>query len=158
MAVDAPRTLGFTEFVEIEAPRLRRALCVALGRDLGMEGTSEALSYAWEFWERVREMENPVGYLYRVGRSRVRGEFRWLRRRGPLFDPAAADRLPWVEPRLPSVISRLSENQRLAVVLRHAFDWTYIEIADLLGVGVSTVQKHEERGLHKLRTGMGVPS
>ena len=70
MAVDAPQTLGFKEFVEVEGVRLRRALIVALGRELGVEGTSEALSYAWEYWDRVRDMENPVGYLYRVGRAK----------------------------------------------------------------------------------------
>ena len=158
MAVRAPEIQSFTEFVESAAIRLRRALCVSLGREVGLEATSEALSYGWEHWERVRDMDNPVGYLYRVGRSRARRDLRWRRRTGPLFDPVAGDRLPWVEPDLPRVIGRLSESQRVAVVLRHAFDWTYAEVSDLMGVSISTVQKHEERGMKKLRSGLGVQS
>lgn len=158
MAIQAYDTESFTGFIEEAGPRLRRAFCVALGRDLGLEATSEAVSYGWEHWDRLRTMENPAGYLYRVGRSRVRREFRWMQRRASLFEPVDASRLPWVEPNLPSVIGRLTEHQRVTVVLRHAFDWTLAEIADLLGVSISTVQKHDERGLRKLRAGMGVSS
>jgi len=34
--------------------------------------TAEALAYAWENWDRLSSMKNPVGYLYRVGQSRAR--------------------------------------------------------------------------------------
>lgn len=149
----------FTDFVTEAEPALKRALCSALGRDLGLEATSEALAYGWEHWEKVQAMTNPVGYLYRVGRSKVRGLWRWRRRANPgfLFPPVASDRLPWVEPALPSAIARLSERQRVAVVLINAFDWTHHEVADLLGVSSSTVQNHLERGMHRLRAAMGVP-
>jgi RNA polymerase sigma-70 factor (ECF subfamily) len=148
---------SFTEFAESVEPRLRRALCVALGRELGLEATAEALSYGWQNWDRLRAMDNPAGYLYRVGRSRVRSLHRWNGARRTLFEPVAPDRLPWVEPKLPVVVSRLSEQQRVAVVLFHCFEWTYQEIADLLDVTLTTVQKHTERGMRKLRRGMGVP-
>ncbi len=158
MAIQASETGSYTEFVEDEGATLRRALCVALGRDLGLEATSEALSYGWQHWDRVGQMDNPIGYLYRVGRSRVRKEFRWRNRRAPLFDPVDEVRLPWVEPRLPEIVSRLSEHQRIAVVLRNAFDWSYRDIADLLGTSIGTVQQHHARGMRRLRAGMGVSS
>jgi len=46
--------------------------------------------------------------------------------------------------------------QRTAVVLIDGFDWTHQEVADQLGVRRSTVQKHRERGLARLRRELGV--
>ncbi len=63
--------------------------------------------------------------------------------------------MPCVEPGLPAALSRLSERQRVAVVLLHGLDWTYPEVASLLGLAVSTVQKHAERGLSKLARALG---
>ena len=147
----------FTEFVTKAEPKLKRAFCALLGREVGLEATSEALAYGWEHWDRVQEMDNPIGYLYRVGRSRVRRLWRWRRRDNPsLFPAVARERLPWVEPSLPVAMARLSDRQRVAVVLIKAFDWTYDEVADLLGVSASTVQNHLERGMHRLRAAMGV--
>jgi RNA polymerase sigma factor (sigma-70 family) len=96
-------------------------------------------------------MANPLGYLFRVGQTRTAD-----RRRRVLF-PAPDDvELPWVEPDLPNALGRLSEHQRVAVVLAHGFGWTHREIADLLGVSTSTVQNHVERALRKLRTALEV--
>jgi DNA-directed RNA polymerase specialized sigma24 family protein len=155
---DGASTDAFTEFAAEAEPRLRRALCASLGPDVGIEATSEALAYAWDNWERVQGMDSPIGYLYRVGRTRVRPFWRWNRHNSALGFPAvAADRMPWVEPSLPGAVARLSERQRLTVVLVHAFDWTQAEVADLIGVSASTVQNHLERGMHRLRSAMGVP-
>ncbi len=54
---------SFTEFVEQVEPRLRNALIPMLGLDTSREATAEALAYGWEHWDRLREMENPAGYL-----------------------------------------------------------------------------------------------
>jgi predicted RNA polymerase sigma factor len=62
----------FTEFFREAEPRLRRALAAAAGIEAGREATAEALAYGWEHWDRVGSMENPAGYLYRVGRSKAR--------------------------------------------------------------------------------------
>jgi RNA polymerase sigma-70 factor (ECF subfamily) len=154
--VDTETARAFTDFAEGAEPRLRRALCVASGRQTGLEATAAALEYAWEHWDRLRGMDNPVGYLYRVGRTAARREWRRRDRTAPLFDPVAVDRLPWVEPGLPGAVARLSEQQRIAVVLHHCFGWTHAEVADLLGIGPTTVQKHIERGMKKIRAALGV--
>ncbi len=150
---DETLTASFTEFVNDVEPRLKISLCAALGSDVGSECAAEAMAYAWENWRRVSTMENPAGYLYRVGRSRARG----YRSRRPTFPPVPTDRMPWVEPGLPAAVARLSERQRVVVVLRHGLDWTYQEVADLLGLSVSSVQKHAERGLAKLARALGAP-
>jgi DNA-directed RNA polymerase specialized sigma24 family protein len=138
----------FRLFVERVEPRLRRALVAGYGAERGREATAEALAYAWEHWERLREFENVIGYLYRVGQSRTRE-----RQRRPLFArPDYAE--PWYEPTLAPALEELSEAQRTAVVLVHGFGWSMRDVAECTGVKVTSIQNHLERGLRKLRTAM----
>ena len=46
---------------------------------------------------------------------------------------------------------RLSEAQRVSVMLVHGFGWTYTEVGEYLDVTKSTVQTHLERGMARLR-------
>ncbi len=139
-------------FAEIE-PMLRHALVASLGFETGREAAADALVYAWVHWDRVGSMEYPVAYLYRVGRSAAR-KYRW---RPAVVEPPGPVSLPWVEPALEPALRRLSDRQRLAVVLRYSFGYTYDEIAHVMGVSISTVQKHAERALVKLRRRLEVP-
>lgn len=135
----------FAAFFAAVEPRLRRALVAAYGSDAGRDATAEALAWAWEHRERLRDLEAPVAYLYRVGKSRSR------RRRGPhVFAERVTWAEPWVEPALAGALSRLSERQRVAVVLVHAYGWTSGEVAELLGVSPSSVKTHVRRGLERL--------
>jgi DNA-directed RNA polymerase specialized sigma24 family protein len=142
---------GFTAFFVDAEPRLRRALVAAYGAERGREAALEALAYAWQHWERVREMDNPVGYLYRVGQSRSRP-----RRQPPLFPASPTAPSLTTEPELPRALAGLSERERLAVVLIEGFGWTFREVADTAGVSVSAVQSYLSRGLRKLREALGV--
>ena len=145
-------TISFGEFFGAVEPRLKQALVAAAGFEFGVEATAEALAYGWEHWQEMQTMQNPAGYLYRVGRTAARR----LRRRPSQLPPAQSWSLPTVEPRLPEALSRLSEKQRTAVILIHSLEWTYAEAAELLGVSLGTVQKHVERGLRRLRAALGV--
>lgn len=155
MAVVTSPNTAFDEFFEEAEPRLRRALCIAFGRDLGLEATAEALAWGWEHWDRTRQMRNPTGYLYRVGRSSIRTEWRRRSRRAPLFDVADHGRVPWVEPGLPLAMAELPERQRLTVGLVHGYGWTQQEVADLLHVAPGTVKNHLDRGMKNLRRALG---
>jgi DNA-directed RNA polymerase specialized sigma24 family protein len=143
---------GFAAFFKELEPRLSYALAAAYGVEVGRECTADAMAYAWEHWNKVREMANPGGYLYRVGQSSARR----YRRIGPLFPSVPTTDLPDVEPRLPTALSALSPAQRAALVLVHVLEWSEREAADLLGVDRSTVRRHCERGLAKLRRSMEV--
>lgn len=151
---DTPRGTRFTRFVEGNEPRLRRALCARFGTDEGREATAEALAWAWEHWERVEELQNPAGYLYRLAERRM---FRWW---GKPRLPAERSTTPEVryEPGLEAALSELTHRQRVAVVLIHGFGWTHREVAELMGISVPAVQKHQERGLVHLRSELGVSS
>ena len=63
---------AFEEFVGRVEHRLRVALVASYGAHDGRAATLDALSWAWEHWDRVRTMDNAVGYLYRVGQSASR--------------------------------------------------------------------------------------
>ncbi len=145
----APFAEDFTAFVNEQEGKLRRALVAAYGGERGREATAEALAYAWEHWERVSQMDNAPGYLFRVGQSRTR----W-RRSAPTFSPMASEP-PSFEPGLIAALRSLSVRQRTAVVLVHGFGWTLKEVAELTGTSVTTVQNHLERGLSHLRRALG---
>jgi DNA-directed RNA polymerase specialized sigma24 family protein len=150
MTVVEDRT-AFSEFFAEAEPRLRRALIAAYGPEAGREAAADALSYAWEHWERVHQMENGIGYLYRVGQSAAR---RYRRRPARADAPSPAE--PWIEPGLDGALDRLSRRQRTVVVLRYGFDWTQAEVAEALGLSVASVQKHQDRGMAKLRSALEV--
>jgi RNA polymerase sigma factor (sigma-70 family) len=142
---------GYEGFFVVAEPRLRRALVARYGTERGREATAEALAWGWEHWGRLQAMENPTGYLYRVGCSKTR-----VRRRRVLFEASGAQDEPAVEPALAGALSRLSANQRTAVVLVEGYGWQLHEVAELLGTSVSTVNTHLRRGLAKLRADLGV--
>ena len=136
--------------------RLRRALVARYGPEGGNEAHAEAAAYAAGDWERIGAMDNPVGYLYRVGQSRLR---RHLRHRPARFD-APTSRHPepgaWVEPALPEAIAALSEQQRVCLLLVVAEQWTLTEVAELLDISKATVQTHVERAKRSIREHLGV--
>ena len=142
----------FTIFVRDAEPRLRQALTATLGSQLAVDATADALVYGWEHWARVRTMDNPVGYLYVIGRNRAR---RVLRQRPVLYEPPRTS-APMVEPGLVDAVRSLPDRQRITVMLLHCFEWTMPEVAELLGVKKTTIQNHAERGMARLRRALGV--
>ena len=140
-------------FCREHEPRLRRALSAAYGPAVGVDACAEAMAYLWQHRERVLPMANPVGYLYRVGQTAAR---RLRRPEPPLFAPRPIDGVPEVEPRLLELLVRLSESQRVCVVLVHAYGFSQQEVADVLGVEHSTVRTHLARALARLRAELEV--
>lgn len=145
---------SFTSFMESAEPSLRKALIAGFGVEAGREATADALAYGWENWERVRVMDNPTGYLFRVGQNKAR------RRRKREARSVASHQLlneaAWFEPALLPALRRLSDRQRMIVALIHAFDYSMSEVAELLGITKSSVQVHEARAMKRLRRELGV--
>ena len=139
----------FAAFMRDVEPRLRQALVATYGPIDGREATVDALSWAWEHWDRVAEMERQVGYLYRVGQSATR---RFTARPLPI-DAATAPEATHSElaPELMRSLERLPEQQRIVVVLVHGYGWPQAEVATLLDVGPSTVHEHLQRAMTRLR-------
>ena len=151
---NATDDVGFDAFVARVEPKLRTALVATYGPADGRDAARDALSWAWENWARVREMTNPVGYLYRVGQSATR---RYGSRQPPPQLLAAIEQRPTeVTPELLPALSRLSAQQRTIVVLVHAFQWTLREVAATLEISPSTVREHLDRATTRLRNDLEV--
>ena len=146
----ASGAVDFDEFVVEVRPRLTRAFVPCVGTADAADAAAEALVYAFEHWETLRTMANPAGYLYRVGRSRVRA------RKVPQLPAPDALGLPDVEPRLIPALLALPDSQRTAVWLVHACQWRYSEVAEAMGTSTTMVGNHVSRGLESLRRRLGV--
>jgi RNA polymerase sigma-70 factor (ECF subfamily) len=141
---------AFADWYAGVEPRLRAALVARFGPEVGRDAAAAALAWAWEHWGRLAEVDNPVGYLYRVGQSRTRRRKQgWTAVETP---PADAP----FEPGLPAALALLSGRQRSVVILVNAYGWSLAETAAVLGITKSSVQTHLERGMASLRQSLGV--
>ena len=151
--------VGFESFADEARVRLRRALVARYGPEVGVEATADAIAYAWQHWNRVSQMDNAMGYLYRVGQTTARRHRRWGRVVSlppERLQPDVADEQGsnGSDSALPSALARLRPDERVAVVLVHGYAWSYQEVADLLGVPASTVRNHVHRGVTRLRSNL----
>lgn len=153
MLADRTMSETFSRFVEEHEARLRHVLTARFGSEVGKEAAAEALAYGWEHWDRICSMANPVGYLYTVGRDRGR---RMSQRRPAVFPSVPAERAPWVEPGLSQAVADLPQRQRTVVLLLHGYGWTQSEVAEMLDISKSSVQRHGERAMARLRRELGV--
>ena len=143
---------GFDALIDEIRVKLLPALVAKWGIEVGSDLCSDVEEYAWEHRAKVTRMENPLGYLYRVAQSKSRSHVRWMKRttfpsRFPDImheDPALHDIL--------QMLAVLTDDQRVCVMLVHAFGWTYAEVAELLGVTRVVVNHNVHRGLARLRS------
>jgi RNA polymerase sigma factor (sigma-70 family) len=140
-SVPGPR--DFEDWYAGEHSRLFSSLLVLTGdRDLAADATDEALSRALQHWDRVRAMDSPEGWTYRVAVNVVRRtgrrhgmEQRLLHRLASSpgrVAPAPAGEV-W------DLVRSLTDRQRTAVVLRYVADLTEPAIATVMGVTRGTV-------------------
>jgi RNA polymerase sigma factor (sigma-70 family) len=125
-------------------------LVARFGVETGSEAFADAMAYAWEHRNRLSEMKNPLGYLYKVGLSRARPHLRW-RQRTVLLENDRSQDVREHDIDLIDAFARLSAPQRVAVVMVHGYGATYAEVAEVLGVSVAAVTNHVHRGLRRLR-------
>lgn len=108
-----PTQSEFARFVDDVEPRLLQALVAVCGPVDGRGATVDALSWAWEHWGRLQEIENTPAYLFRVGQSATR---RYSTRPLPArlrVEGLVEDRE--IEPGLLPALERLSDQQRTVV-------------------------------------------
>ena len=151
------RDLGFDEFTRSVGEQVRRALVAFYGVEVGTEAAAEAMAVAWTRWAEVSTMDNPAGFVFRVGQSKARPHLRWWTRRDSFpsveGQVAAAD---GTTVDLLAALARLQPDQRACLVLVKSHGYSYREAAELLGVSEAAVTNHVHRGLVRLRTIMEV--
>jgi RNA polymerase sigma-70 factor (ECF subfamily) len=152
-------TATFEDFFHQQHRGLYGALWL-LSRDRheAEELMQDAFLKVLERWDRVRDLDDPVGYLYRTAmnlfRSRRRRVVVALRRAVRPQPPA--DELAEVEEReaVARALAPLTPRQRAAVVLVDVLELTSEEAADVLGIKASTVRVLAARGRAVLKREM----
>lgn len=144
---------GFEAFYEDRYDPIFRAVALSIGdRQAAADCTQEAMVRAWRRWQRVAEMGNRSGWVYRTAMNLARSRFRKLRREvlGVFGDRRQPPPSP-PDPALAEALSGLPEEQRRVVVLRFYLDWSLERTAETLEVAVGTVKSRQHRALARLR-------
>lgn len=143
---------GFDSLIDEIRSRLLPVLVAKWGIEVGSDLCSDVEEYAWKNRVKVARMENPLGYLYRVAQSKSRSHVRWMKRTTfPSRFPDTVHEDPALHDML-QMLAVLTDDQRVCVMLVHAFGWTYAEVAELLGVTRVVVNHNVHRGLARLRS------
>ncbi len=151
----------FRSFFGTNHERMVRSLSLATGDDqLGRDAAAEGFARALARWSRVSRMDNPAGWVYRVGLNWARS--RWRRTRREVSIERIGE-LPGASPgdlagnlSLRRALDELSDDHRDVVVARYYLDWSEAHIAEALGVKPGTVKSRLSRALDHLERELGV--
>lgn len=153
---------GFEAFCVLAHPRLVGSLAHHTGdRWLAEELTQEALVRAGDRWDRVRTLDSPIGWCFRVGVNIGNSTFRrrGAERRARARHGASPDvTAPVTDPDAEAVrdaLALLSDKQRQAIVLRHLLGLTVDETAATMDQSATAIRSLTHRGLAVLREHLG---
>lgn len=148
---------AFEEFFRAEQRRLHQALFAITGsrpeaEDIGQE----AFLRLWERWDRVSEIEDPVGYLHRTAVNVFRDRSRrlLLAMKRAVGAAPRPDEYDAVEARSIAalILRQLPPRQRAAIVLTEGLGYSAEEAGELLGIKGSTVRALHFQARAALRT------
>ncbi len=129
--------------------------------EVAREAADEAFARAAARWDRVRVMESPGGWVFRVAVNLVRRERRRARREtvavGRIGGPIEMGDVELPDSQLWAAVRSLPDRQRAAIVLRYVGDLKEAEIAEVLGVSRGTVASNLSRARNALVDALGGP-
>jgi len=153
--------LDFEGFFSDESERLfRRLWLVTRDRAEAEDIVQEAFIVVLERWDRVRTMEEPAAYLYRVAfnawRKRARRATRAMQRAVSAAHESA-DPFDSVDARtvIGSALETLTPRQRAALVLTELVGMTSDEAASVLRVRAGTVRVLSSQARASMRQRIG---
>jgi RNA polymerase sigma factor (sigma-70 family) len=161
-AVASDRALEFEVFFDREKTRLFQALCLMTrNRFEAEELAQDAFVSVYERWDRVAEMEDPTGYLYRTAMN----TFRSWRRRSALTAKRVIGLTPTdgatsgieEQDAVVRALAPLTARQRAAVVLIDLMGYSSEEAGRMLGIRASTVRSHAKNAHRDLEARMDRP-
>jgi len=148
-------SIQFEAFFEAEKDQLYR---VTRNRHEAEDLTQEAFIRVLERWDRVAEIEDPHGYLYRTAMNVFRRRYgRALRTaKRSMQRVPADDEIAEIDERDAAVraLAGLSPRQRAAVVLVDLLGFRSEEAARMLGIRASTLRMHASRAHAALKETM----
>lgn len=136
--------MSFEEFFSAESDRLLRILgVITRSRAEAEDIVQEAFTRVYHHWDRVREMENPSGYLERTAMNVFRSQYRraTMALRRSIGVAPERDVFQAVEDRdvATRALAVLTPRQRAAIVLTEGLGYSGEEAARILGIRKSTV-------------------
>ena len=150
-------------FCAAEYPRLVGGLTLYTGeQDIAEDLAQEALLRACQRWERVRVLESPGGWVWRVAVNLGNSHFRRRRSAGLARQrlqsaaPAAhidADGADVVAVR--RAVAALPDRQKTALVLRYFLDWSVEDTAAHMGASDDAVRSLTKRAVAALGQELG---
>ena len=149
-------SVDFETFFRSEYPTLVRMLFLLTGGSAEAEDLAqEALARAFERWKRVRGMDSPGGYVYRIAVNLNRKRLRRLgvRARTAVRLPAHSDPITAAEQRsdVARALAALPVRQRESLVLTEWLDLTAEEAGRILRIEAGTVRSNATRARVALR-------
>ncbi len=144
----------FDEFYREHRTALIRAMAVTLhDLDAATEAVDEALARACQHWGRVRVLQSPAGWVYRVALNLGRSRLRRLGRRLPgwALPAATAPEPPFADPAIEQALAELTVDQRSVVVCRVLLGWSEARTAEVLGIRPGTVKSRLSRAVGRLQ-------
>ena len=150
------RAEAFEDFFHAHHERLLRAMYLATGdRHEAEDLAQEAFVRILERWERVRGLDDPVGYLYRTALNTRRSRLRRLAvaARKAVRPEPAVDQHEAAEDRsaVHRALAALSDGQREAVVLVEWLGMTDVRAGEVLGISAGAVRTRLHRARAALR-------
>jgi RNA polymerase sigma factor (sigma-70 family) len=143
---------SFEHFYATARPGIGRALAFTLrDTELAADAVDEAMARAYQRWDRVGGLENPGGWVYRVGLNYARSRLRRRRGREDLLHPASAHEPAPFEPSVVAAVLLLPKPQRAVVVCRFLLGWSEAQTADALHIRRGTVKSRQHRALAALQ-------
>ena len=147
----------FDVFFDEEYGRLLRLMFAMTGdRAEAEEVAQEAMTRAFERWDRVGAMKSPAGYVYRTAVNLDRSRLRRLKLRASRpREVRAGDVEPEVVGELVGALASLPRGQREAVLL---VEWLGLDTAEagrILGISASSVRSRVHRAKSALQAEAG---
>lgn len=152
----------FRAFFGTNHERMVRSLSLATGDDqLGRDAAAEGFARALARWSRVSRMDNPAGWVYRVGLNWARSRWRRTRREVSIErigEPPSTSQTDLAgNLSLRRALDSLSTDHRDVVVARYYLDWSEAHIAEALGIKPGTVKSRLSRALDHLEHELVAP-
>jgi RNA polymerase sigma-70 factor, ECF subfamily len=152
--------VGFEKFFRAENPALYRRLWLVTGnRSEAEDITQESFLKLWERWDRVGEIRDPTGYLYRTAMNIFRRRYRrgTLAIRKALAVAPTQDEFEQADDRqvVRRTLATLTPRQRAALVLTEMLGFSSEEAGRALGIKASTVRALAHQGRAAFARAMG---
>lgn len=154
-------TLEFDTWYHAEYPRLVNSIGMVIGdRALAADAVAEAFTKALSKWERVKRMQHPTGWVYRVAMNEAKRSLRRGSHERRLLQEQISTTPTFVAPvegdhELWDAVAQLPERMRAVVVLRYVSDLTEPMIAETLGIRRGSVATMLKRAHERLARDLG---